>query len=142
MKLSITAPVRSACQCIGISIRTLQRWIDGGVISADRRLGATDRVPKINYRKQKGSKFWQYATLEFASLPPNVIVPMLADKGVYIASESTLSRIKISQSTDEEIRECQYKRPDVLKAVAPNRSGVGISVIYRPGSEDSTFISI
>lgn len=30
---------------------------------------------------------------EFASLPPNVIVPMQADKGVYIDSESTFYRV-------------------------------------------------
>lgn len=42
-----------ACRCIGISIRTLQRWTNDNVIT------------------------------EFASLPPNVIVPTLADRGTY-----------------------------------------------------------
>ncbi|EJO8769385.1 helix-turn-helix domain-containing protein [Salmonella enterica subsp. enterica serovar Thompson] len=35
-----------ACQCIGISIRTLQRWIDGELICADRRSSVTNRVPR------------------------------------------------------------------------------------------------
>lgn len=59
---------------------------------------------------------------EFASLPPNVIVPTLADKGVYIASESTFYRIlKAVNQLTRRSRECQYKRPDVLKAIAPNQ---------------------
>lgn len=30
---------------------------------------------------------------EFASLPPSRIVPMLADRGIYLASESTFYRV-------------------------------------------------
>ena len=30
---------------------------------------------------------------EYADLPPNIIVPMLADEGIYIASESTFYRV-------------------------------------------------
>ncbi len=55
-------------------------------------------------------------------MPPNVIVPTLADKGVYIASESTFYRVlKSASQLKRRSRECQYKRPDVLKAVAPNQ---------------------
>ncbi|MCG9766548.1 IS3 family transposase, partial [Vibrio alginolyticus] len=32
-------------------------------------------------------------TPEYADLPPNIIVPMLADEGIYIASESTFYRV-------------------------------------------------
>ncbi|EEV6124228.1 hypothetical protein DYP12_22515 [Escherichia coli] len=59
---------------------------------------------------------------EFASLPPNVIVPTLADRGTYIASESTFYRVlKSANQLTKRSRECQYKRPDVLRAVAPNQ---------------------
>lgn len=59
---------------------------------------------------------------EFASLPPNVIVPTLADKGIYIASESICYRVLKSDSPlTRRSRECQYKRPEVLKADAPNQ---------------------
>ncbi len=55
-------------------------------------------------------------------MPPNVIVPTLADKGVYIASESTFYRVlKSASQLTKRTREYQYKRPDVLKAVAPNQ---------------------
>ncbi|HGD7566028.1 TPA: DDE-type integrase/transposase/recombinase, partial [Escherichia coli] len=59
---------------------------------------------------------------EFASLPPNVIVPTLADRGIYIASESSFYRVlKSANQLKKRSRECQYKRPDVLRAVAPNQ---------------------
>ncbi len=32
-------------------------------------------------------------TPKYADLPPNIIVPMLADEGIYIASESTFYRV-------------------------------------------------
>ncbi|EPB8645813.1 TPA: hypothetical protein ACP7TP_004379 [Escherichia coli] len=33
-----------ACRCIGISIRTLQRWTDGNVITTDRRSDTVNRA--------------------------------------------------------------------------------------------------
>ncbi|KAE9882249.1 hypothetical protein GP665_24715 [Escherichia coli] len=36
-----------ACQCIGISVRTLQRWMQGGVVHADQRPGASRRKRKL-----------------------------------------------------------------------------------------------
>lgn len=112
-----------ACQCIGISIRTLQRWIDGEVISADRRPCAKNRVPRNKLSEAERQLILEICNSpEFASLPPNVIVPTLADKSVYIASESTFYRVlKSASQLKRRSRECQYKRPDVLKAVAPNQ---------------------
>ncbi|MGQ3665297.1 IS3 family transposase [Citrobacter braakii] len=112
-----------ACQCIGISIRTLQRWIDGDVIHADRRPDNTNRCPRNKLSETEKQQILELCNSpEFASLPPNVIVPMLADKGVYIASESTFYRVlKSASQLTRRSRECQYKRPDVLKAVAPNQ---------------------
>ncbi|EFO1187972.1 IS3 family transposase, partial [Escherichia coli] len=35
-----------ACRCIGISIRTLQRWTNGNVITTDRRSDTVNRSPR------------------------------------------------------------------------------------------------
>ncbi|UAN48803.1 transposase (plasmid) [Serratia sp. JSRIV001] len=93
------------------------------MISADRRPGVTDRVPRNKLSETERLQILELCNSpEFASLPPNVIVPMLADKGVYIASESTFYRVlKSASQLTRRSRECQYKRPDVLKAVAPNQ---------------------
>lgn len=51
-----------------------------------------------------------------------MIVPTLADRGIYIASESSFYRVlKSANQLKKRSRECQYKRPDVLRAVAPNQ---------------------
>ncbi|HFS3073752.1 TPA: transposase [Escherichia coli] len=51
-----------------------------------------------------------------------MIVPTLADRGIYIASESSFYRVlKSANQLKKRSLECQYKRPDVLRAVAPNQ---------------------
>ena len=83
-----------ACQIVGISVRTYERWLEAGKIKEDQR-ALTKRKPPAN----KLSEIEYQAVLntvkqpQFADLPPSQIVPTLADKGVYIASESTFYRI-------------------------------------------------
>lgn len=93
------------------------------MIGADRRLRATDRVPRNKLSETERQQILAICNSpEFASLPPNVIVPVLADKGVYIASESTFYRVlKSANQMTRRSRECQHKRPDALKAAAPNQ---------------------
>jgi len=83
-----------ACEVIGFSARTLQRWRIDGIIGADKRPTAT--------RPEPGNKLSQVErqavidvcnSEEFASLPPSQIVPILADRGEYIASESSFYRV-------------------------------------------------
>ncbi len=53
-----------ACRCIGISIRTLQRWTNGNVITTDRKSDTITALPKISCQKRKNYKYWSYATLQ------------------------------------------------------------------------------
>ncbi|EIK8162742.1 IS3 family transposase [Escherichia coli] len=112
-----------ACRCIGISIRTLQRWTNGNVITTDRRSDTVNRSPRNKLSEAERLRILELCNSpEFASLPPNVIVPTLADRGIYIASESSFYRVlKSANQLKKRSRECQYKRPDVLRAVAPNQ---------------------
>lgn len=49
-------------------------------------------------------------------------MPSLADKGIYIASESTFYRVlKSANQLTRRTRTSKYKRPNALKAVAPNQ---------------------
>ena len=83
-----------ACEEIGISERTLQRWCKDGEIQEDQR-PLIDRPTPANKLTDEECK----AILEvihrpeFKSLPPSQIVPILADQGIYIASESTMYRV-------------------------------------------------
>lgn len=83
-----------ACNTIGLTARTLQRWQQEGEITSDKRPNSV-RPIALN----KLSEIEQLAIVdvcnekELASLPPSQIVPMLADRGEYIASESSFYRI-------------------------------------------------
>lgn len=81
-----------ACDMLGISMRTVQRWQKADTLQ-DQRLERTHMpVNKLSDAERK--EVLRVANEpEFADLPPSKIVPLLADKGRYIASESTFYRI-------------------------------------------------
>jgi putative transposase len=83
-----------ACEVISLSERTLQRWKN------DQAGGAGDRRPTRvqSPRNQLGVLERQRLLAianspEFGHLPPGQIVPRLADRGQYVASESTFYRV-------------------------------------------------
>jgi putative transposase len=83
-----------ACAEAGLTLRTLQRWMEGDEVKVDARTTTTRPAPS-----NKLSAAEQCAVLatcnraEHARLPPSQIVPKLADEGVYLASESTFYRL-------------------------------------------------
>lgn len=85
----------AACEVIGVSPRTLQRWRDPtGEISEDRRPAAERPAPRNKLSEAERDEIVATCNApEFASLPPSQIVPRLADQGVYIASESSMYRV-------------------------------------------------
>lgn len=88
------ARTEAACTEIGISIRTLRRWCIDGQVQGDRR-PIIDHLPPPNKltEAEREQIIDTCNQTEFASLPPSQIVPILADKGEYIASESTFYRV-------------------------------------------------
>lgn len=94
------ARLHKACEIVGIDVRTLQRWKAGdGLQTGDRRPLAARPVPaKALSPLERENVLKVCNEPRFEALPPARIVPMLADEGVYIASESTFSRILRSQS--------------------------------------------
>ena len=79
----------------GISVRTLQRWqVDEGLVTGDRRPAAPRPLAAHALSAEERAAVLQVANEpRFADLPPARIVPMLADEGTYLASESTFARI-------------------------------------------------
>lgn len=87
------ARLQAACELAGIDVRTLQRWKREG-LRADRRPQALRPAPAHALSTQEREQIVQIANEpRFAELPPARIVPMLADEGTYIASESSFSRV-------------------------------------------------
>ena len=93
------ARLKAACEVVGIDPRTLQRWRAGdGLIGGDRRPQVVRPVPGHALTEDERARVLAVANEpRFAAVPPARIVPMLADEGVYLASESTFSRILRAQ---------------------------------------------
>lgn len=93
------ARLAQACQFAGISLRTLQRWSSSNGLSAgDKRPQAIRPSPAHALTQQERQQILQVANNpRFADMPPARIVPMLADEGRYVASESSFSRVLRSE---------------------------------------------
>ena len=95
MAHSAGARLRLACETAGIDVRTLQRWKAGeGLVLGDGRPAAVHPVPAHALSPAERAQVLSVANeARFADVPPARIVPMLADEGVYVASESSFARI-------------------------------------------------
>lgn len=83
-----------ACAELGISQRTLQRWRSEATPLEDQRPCAKRPVPPNKLSDEEAQAIISVANQpDFQSLPPSQIVPILADKGIYLASESTFYRV-------------------------------------------------
>jgi putative transposase len=120
------ARISPCCKVVGITIRTYERWIYGGVVNEDRRPSAERPTPQNKLSKEEYDSVLRITNLpEYADLPPSQIVPAIADRGMYVASESTFYRILRNEGmqkhrgrskTPEKSRE-----PETHIAYAPNR---------------------
>lgn len=85
---------KKACEILGISIRTYQRWIQEGKVKFDGRVDSIRPVPSHALTESEKQHVLDVLnSAEFASLPPSQVVPRLADKGIYLCSESTMYRV-------------------------------------------------
>jgi len=88
------AALYKACRELSITERTYQRWTKGGVVKADGRPGAVRPEPLNKLSQNERDEIITLMTSkEYKSLPPSQVVPILADKECYIASESTFYRV-------------------------------------------------
>lgn len=120
------ARVTAACRVVAISPRTLQRWREEGSVKADGRLHAgQQREPANKLSEEERRQILAVANEpEFARMPPSQIVPILADRGRYIASESSFYRVL--RDADQLAHRGKAKapkrhRPTPLQASAANQ---------------------
>ena len=82
---------RKACEIVGISPRTYQRWQANGF--EDRRQ-CVQKQPANKLTEQERQTIIDICNQEvYRSLTPKQIVPKLADRHIYLASESSFYRI-------------------------------------------------
>lgn len=113
-----------ACESIGISAKTYQRWIRPENV-ADGRLEAK-HTPANKLTALERQRIIKLAnTQEHVDLPPNKLVPKLADEGLYIASESSFYRVLKAEDQLQHRQKSkparQVNKPRALMASAPNQ---------------------
>lgn len=83
-----------ACRVLGLTARTYQRWTRNDGVGADRRPQACRPRPAHALNAEQRQEVLAICNQpEHAALPPGQIVPRLADRGRYVASESTFYRV-------------------------------------------------
>lgn len=112
-----------ACDIVGISAKTYQRWSSGAI--EDGRL-YPKHAPANKLSEFECRQIIAIANkAEYADLPPCKIVPKLADKGEYIASESTFYRVLKAHHQLNHRQKAKpsgkNKKPKALCASAPNK---------------------
>jgi len=120
------ARLSKATETVGLTCRTIQRWrMEGDVKDDARGEAARKRTPHNKLTEKEREKILDIVNSpEFANQPPNQIIPILADRDQFIASESTVYRLlrKKNQLTHRgKAKQATYKRPEPLQADAPNQ---------------------
>jgi len=73
-----------ACEVIGLTTRTYQRWKHPENVGEDRRPLAVRPEPKHKLTQEEKQQILKTINQpEYASKPPSQIVPALADQGTY-----------------------------------------------------------
>jgi hypothetical protein len=81
-----------ACEVMGITVRSYQRWGKHRA-RGDGRHGPRG-APANSLSHEEREQIVAIATSqEFRELAPSQIVPMLAEQGIYVASESSFYRV-------------------------------------------------
>jgi putative transposase len=96
IKETVAAGARQAkaCEVLGISARTYQRWTQHGGVKVDGRPSAARPEPGHKLSDAEREHILRVINEPaYQSLPPSQIVPKLADRGIYLASESTFYRV-------------------------------------------------
>lgn len=122
---AVTAGARchKACAVLEISCHTLCRWRQAGNL-LDGRKGAPKHCPHALSDAEKDRIVNTCNQPEFQNLPPSQIVPGLADRGTYLASESSFYRVL--KERDQNHRRGRAKSPrHVAKPRAWEATGPG-----------------
>jgi transposase InsO family protein len=81
-----------ACETVGVNARTLQRW-QRPETAEDGRRGPRTAPRHTLSQRERDQMVAVAARPEFCNVSPHQIVPRLADRGEYLASESSFYRV-------------------------------------------------
>lgn len=114
-----------ACEVLGLSVRTFQRWKQENKVKEDGRKTAVRPAPA---NKLTEAEYQAILTVcnepRFQSLPPSQIVPTLLDEGSYIASVSSYYRVLKAEGQQHRRGRTNAsggRRPTSYVATGPNQ---------------------
>jgi transposase InsO family protein len=115
------ARLEPACEILGISVRCVQRW-RASSHDTDQRRGPRTAPPNKLSDAERQTVLELVNAPEYRDLSPQQIVPLLADKGLFVASESTVYRILREQKmlAHRESSRPPQPRPEPHVARGPN----------------------
>ena len=123
---AVTAGARlaPACEVIDLDPRTVQRWKAQGV-GRDRRAGPNTKPKNALSDEERAEVLDLVNSPPYRDKSPNQIVPLLADEGKYLASESTTYRIlraekQLRHRSPSKAPEKRH-RPEPYTATGPNQ---------------------
>lgn len=114
----------AACQELGVNIRTLQRWKQSGGLH-DKRQYAKHNPPNKLSAASRAKILEISNSAEYCDLPPSQIVPRLADKGMYVASESSFYRVLREENQLHHRGRAKakiHKKPEPIVAIKPQQA--------------------
>ncbi len=133
--------LEAACDELGIDARTVQRWRAKPGGGRDGRRGPR-ATPKQKLSPAERAKVLAVAnTPEFRNMSPKQIVPRLADRGEYVASESTFYRVLREAGQLHHrgrSRAPSGRRPDEVVATGPNQLW-SWDITYLPSAQRGKF---
>lgn len=100
MAIEAGARQQAACDIMGIATTTYRRWkpVHAKTVLVDQRPIASRPPPANQLSELERERILSVCNEpQYSHLPPSQIVPKLADKGIYIASESSFYRVLKSQ---------------------------------------------
>lgn len=110
----------AVCRRLGLSQRSVQNWRKNGLV--DGRKGALKQVSHKLSDDERALVVKTACQPRFMNLTPHEIVPILAEEGIYLASESTFYRILRTLRMIKPKRKTRRQAQAIeLKAEAPNR---------------------
>jgi putative transposase len=106
---------------MGLDVKTYKRWEKD---TEDKRKGPL-KSPANKLSQEEVEEVVRVSTLKkYMDLPPSQIVPLLADEGIYLASESTFYKILKERRLLEHRGKSKpqtHHRPEPLVATGPNQ---------------------
>ena len=112
-----------ACEILSIDVRTFKRWNSENGLIDQRHM--VERIPANKLSDAEVEKILEISnSKEFCDLPPTQIVPTLADRNEYYASESTFYRILRAAKMlkhRHKSKPRQKEKPKQLFATGPNQ---------------------